>query len=221
MTYSIAVSIPEAKLLGAATASRSLAVGAGVLAIRAGVGIVISQAYTNRSLRGYALDLLEAACSPNHIIATLPEVDPHPELRQVAVMSQAGEAATHTGEVCTGAVATRIATIPARKDHPAAHVVLAGNFLTSETVTDAMLEAFRSHPVAITPEALAEQLIRSIKAGESAGGDSRGKQSAAVVVAHDAQTPEGLSVDHLDLRADDHEQPADELLRLLELHRNR
>ncbi|NLB46296.1 MAG: DUF1028 domain-containing protein, partial [Microbacteriaceae bacterium] len=192
------MSIPEAKLLGAATASHSLAVGAGVLAVRAGIGVVISQAYTNRSLRGYALDLLSQACSPDHIIATLPEVDPHPELRQVAVMNQAGEAATHTGEVCTGAVATRIATIPARKDRPAAHVVLAGNFLTSEAVIDAMLDDVQSRPVATTPEALAEQLIRSIKAGESAGGDSRGKQSAAVVVAHDAQTPEGLSVDHLD-----------------------
>jgi uncharacterized Ntn-hydrolase superfamily protein len=211
VTYTIAVSVPEAGLLGAATASRSLAVGAGVLGVRAGVGIVVSQAYTNRSLRRYALDRLELGHSPEEIVATLPEVDPHPELRQVAVLNQAGEFATHTGEVCTGEVATR---------HTQG-AVLVGNLLTTPDVIDAMLRSFEQQPPARTPEELAEQLVRSLHAGERAGGDRRGQQSAAVLVAHDAVTPEGLAVDDIDLRADDHLSPVEELHRLLKIHRQR
>lgn len=208
MTYSIAVSIPGRKLLGVATASHSLAVGAGVIGIRAGIGAVASQAYTNRSLRRHALDRLEAGGSPQEVVASLEDVDPAPEYRQVAVIDAAGRSAAHTGRMCTDHVAERLVDGTA----------VIGNLLASPDVVDAMMDAYRDGPAPQTQRDLASRLLTALKAGEEAGGDARGRQSAAVLVAQHATGPRGLPMDDIDLRVDDHRRPLSELQRLLDLH---
>lgn len=207
MTYTIAVAVPRHKLLGVATASRSLAVGAGVLAIRAGVGAVASQAHTNRSLRRWALDGLEAGATPKQLVTELGSVDPQIELRQFAIIDADGEFATHTGSACSSHVATRDAT----------HAVLVGNLLANTSVLDAMLHSYHAHGEATSGAELAARLIASLTAGEDAGGDIRGHQSAAVLVAEDGIGANGLAIDDIDLRVDDHPSPVAELARLLAL----
>ncbi len=239
MTFTILASDPTKGLLAAATASRSLAVGAGVPAVRVGIGAAASQAYTNRSLRSRLLDALAAGDSPSSAVARIPEWDAGAVWRQAAVVAADGAAAAHTGEACTAW---------AGSESGAGFVVL-GNLLPGPEVVEAMCVAFERYPEGTNASALdvsegdralanfSRRVLAALAAGDAAGGDLRGRQSAAILVGvspvPSGATPTGQSspgrtatwnaveVDDeplaIDLRADDHERPIDELARLLEL----
>lgn len=201
MTFTIVAASPELGLLGVATASKSFAVGAGVPAIRPGVGAVASQAYTNRGLRQHTLDELERGKSPEAIVASLAEIDPGADFRQLAVVAANGAVATHTGSRCSPF---------AGSIHGDAFTVL-GNLLTGHEVLEAMARTFTSKERPTSTEVFAERLLATLAAGERAGGDVRGRQSASILVADTAEP----TAPSLDIRVDDHEEPLTELARLL------
>ncbi len=207
MTFTIAVSIPEHGLLGIATASKALAVGAGVPELRPGVGVVATQAYTNRALRRYALDSLERGLSPEFIVRSLSQVDPHPERRQLTVIDAQGRSATHTGSECSSHA----------ESIQRGHTVAVGNLVAGAPVLTDMLDAFYATPAPTTQDMLARRLLRCLSAGDAAGGDVRGRQSAALMVTEHRLSGVIAPSDSIDLRVDDHEDPLAELGRLYEL----
>jgi uncharacterized Ntn-hydrolase superfamily protein len=203
-TFSIVAADPASQQVGVAVQSRYFAVGAVVPWVRAGVGAVATQAL---GLARYGPTLLEALASgtrPAPALARALEADPRAGRRQIGVVSADGEAASHTGADCLAWAGSR--TGPG--------FAVQGNILTGPEVVDEMVRAFGA-----AGGTLAERLVASLEAGQAAGGDSRGQQSAAVLVEqtgyHDLGS-EGL--DRLvDLRVDDHPAPIVELHRLLEL----
>jgi Uncharacterized conserved protein len=210
MTFTLLAADPARGLLGVVTASRSLAVGASVPAIVPGVGAAASQSWTNPRLRGLLLRELEAGRSPDEAIAGLPAWDEELPLRQVAVLDAAGRSASFTGADCSGWAG----------EHIGQHAVAIGNLLTGPEVLDAMIAALTA-PVADAHDpaiAFARRMLAALDAGERAGGDRRGRQSAAlqVAVATDADDvrPPRLAVD---LRSDHDDRPIARLGELLDV----
>jgi uncharacterized Ntn-hydrolase superfamily protein len=208
MTFTVLARDVRSGLIGAATASRSLAVGNAVLGIRAGVGAVASQAWTNRSLRGRLLGELAAGVSASDAVASVPHWDDRAELRQVAALPVAGPGAARSGRDITDWAGDLV-----RGD-----VVAAGNLLTGADVLDAVVGSIQGMPP-IDPDRpdaaalFAQALVTALLAGERRGGDARGRQSAAVLVA--SVLPGGDA--RVDLRVDDHVDPLAELARLVAL----
>jgi len=197
-TFSIAALDADTGELGVAVASCYLAVGAYVPLVMAGVGAVASQAATNLGWRPAALDLLRTGESPAAASAKLQAGDPDREIRQIGIVSANGESSTYTGPRCT--------QWAGGLNGPG--FAAQGNILAGPAVVNAMVQAYldgRGSP-------LPERLLRSLAAAEREGGDRRGRQAAALVVAP-------ISGRNVDLRVDDHEAPIGELARLLELWR--
>lgn len=224
MTFSLAVVDPLHGLLGGACASRSLAVGNAVLAVDPSRGVSISQAATNRTLHGAMLHGLDgagaSACgehpTPEQALAAALATDDQPERRQCGVLDLTGRGAAHTGSGTVGWAGHRIGApmIADVQDGIRRPPTLAlGNCLAGPEVVDAMCAAV------LTPasgDELARQLVDALLAGDAAGGDIRGRQSAAVVVARidpEAQWPYTSVVD---LRVDDHPDAPAVLAELLE-----
>jgi len=205
MTYTILCSDPDQRLLGIATASCSLAVGAGVPAVRVGIGAVASQAYTNRAIRRYALDALAGGAEPGEVLAGLPGFDEGAERRQVAIVDASGAVAVHTGAECSEWAGSRMGP----------GYAAAGNLLPGPEVLDAMAAVFAQGPREPGLRAFAQRLHAALSAGERAGGDRRGRQSAALVVGDGAAVATGTAPLALDLRVDDHLDPVAELGRIL------
>jgi uncharacterized Ntn-hydrolase superfamily protein len=200
LTYSIVARDPETGQLGAAVQSRAFACGSGVLWARAGVGVVASQAYAERSYGPLGLDLLEAGKTPELALAGLVATDPDHSVRQVAILAADGSAAAHTGADC----------IPDAGHQLGDGFSVQANIMRSTSVWPAMATAFES---ASGP--LARRLLAALDAAEDAGGDWRGKQAAGLLVVPAKGKPWETVVD---LRVDDHEDPLGELRRLLDLH---
>lgn len=231
MSYTLVAVDGTAGLLGVASASKSLAVGNSVPSLDPALGVVASQAWTNRLLRHLVLEELHGGSSPDEALARLPEWDERHDLRQVAVVDVQGRLAVFTGESTSAWAGHRVGT---------GHVAL-GNLLAGPEVVDAMHETFvasEGPPGAVTVADIgrrvvggsdagpavaedgalapfAHRILASLAAGEAAGGDLRGRQSAALVVGRiqpiRIQPPE-LAVD---LRVDDAAEPIAELERLL------
>jgi uncharacterized Ntn-hydrolase superfamily protein len=194
MTWSILAIDDSTGRIGIAVATRFFAVGARVPHIRSGVGAVATQALINQSYGPLGLDLLASGAAPDAALSAMVTKDPAHEHRQVHLMNAKGESAAYTGAACVnwcGRVAAR-------------NLSVAGNMLTGEEVITATADAFIAH--ADLP--FARRLLVAMMAGEAAGGDKRGKQSAALLV-HDAGT-----APIYDLRVDDHPDPLSELSRL-------
>ncbi len=209
MTYTILAALPHHGLLGAATASKSLAVGNSVLGLVPSIGVVASQAWTNRALRGRLLDGLRRGVDPAQLVERVPEWDTQESLRQVAALSVSGRGAARTGAGTTPWAGHRV--LPG--------LVVAGNVLDGPHVLDDMVAEFGAHPVD-DDASFAFALVHALRAGERAGGDRRGRQSAAVMVGTivpDSLYPPDLTVD---LRVDDHTDPLEELERTLRLWRS-
>lgn len=212
MTFTLLAADVRSGLLAAATASRSLAVGNAVIAIDPAVGVVASQAWTNRSLRARMLGALAEGVHPSEVMAVIPAWDEGAEQRQVAALLPSGEADARTGA----------ATSPWAGALVRPGLVVLGNLLTGPDVLDAVIatydsEAEHSAGASAAPGVLARRVVMAMRAGEAAGGDSRGRQSAAVMVARvqaHSQHPPELEVD---LRVDEAEDPLAELARLVEL----
>jgi uncharacterized Ntn-hydrolase superfamily protein len=202
MTFSIVAWDPNTHEWGVAVASKFLAAGAVVPWVRAGAGAVATQAHANVTYGPRGLDLL-ASESADEVVHRLVETDGQ-EHRQVGVVDRNGQAASFTGTECF--------------DWAGGHIgdgfACQGNILTGPDVVDTMAEAFESR----TGD-LPGRLLAALLAGDRAGGDRRGKQSAAMLIAREGGGYLGDSDVALDLRVDDHEDPVIELGRLLEIHR--
>ncbi|NCT90792.1 DUF1028 domain-containing protein [Cellulomonas sp. APG4] len=199
MTYSIVARDADGAL-GVATASKFLAIGATVPAVAPGLGAVASQGHTNPSLRGQGLDLLRDGRDPTAAVTDLLGLDPEAAQRQVALVGPRGWGAAVTGDACT---------------RPAGHRTgdgwaVIGNLLAAEEVLDAMRDAFLT-----ATGRLDARLLDALRAGERAGGDRRGRQSAALLVLGADDAPSLRRGLRTDLRVDDHPNPVDELARLL------
>jgi uncharacterized Ntn-hydrolase superfamily protein len=201
-TFSIAARDPATGELGVAVASRFFGVGTVVPWARAGVGAVATQAFANTGYGPRGLDLLERGASPAEALAILLRADADRERRQVGLVAADGASVTYTGAGCT--------TWAGGRSGPG--YAVQGNILTGEPVVDAMEKAFLA-----APGTLAERLYAALAAGDAAGGDSRGRQSAALLVVKAGAGYGGFTDRAVDLRVDDHPQPLAELRRLLDL----
>lgn len=180
-----------------AVASKYFAVGSVVPWAEAGVGAVATQAWVNPDYGPIGLELLKAGLSPRAVIDSLTKADTSSFRRQIGVIDAQGSAATFTGKGCMPWAGGRVGKFCAAQ----------GNILVSDTVVTRMIEAFEG-----TRGDLAAKLLAALLAGDSAGGDSRGKQSAALYV---AQKIEGQRYDRkIDIRVDDHPEPFQEISRL-------
>jgi uncharacterized Ntn-hydrolase superfamily protein len=188
---------------GVAVASKFLAVGAVVPWVKAGIGAVATQSYANTSFGPRGLKLMaEGVCAQDALDQLLAE-DEGREKRQVGLVDSQGYAATYTGSECfdwAGGL-----TGPG--------YAIQGNILAAEAVVQAMQTHFLG-----TDGQLPSRLYAALLAGDRAGGDRRGKQSAAILVAKPDGGYGGFNDRWIDYRVDDHEDPIQELGRLLELH---
>jgi uncharacterized Ntn-hydrolase superfamily protein len=199
-TFSIVALDSTTGEIGIAVASRFFAVGSVVPWARADVGAVATQSFANTSFGWRGLDLIEAGLSPAEVSAALVEQDDDPTRRQFGIVSATGESVTYTGTDC-------IAWAGGRRGPGYA---IQGNILAGEEVVLDMESAFLR-----ADGTLADRLYAALVAGEQAGGDSRGKQSAALLVVKAAAGYGGYTDRAIDIRVDDHEEPFVELGRLL------
>src|SRR4051794_25483850 len=190
MTFSIVARSADAESWGVAVASKFLAVGSAVPAAVAGVGAIATQADANVAYKGQALAHLDDGATASVALQVLLEEDDGRDHRQVGIVDVDGNAASHTGEAClewAGSVVGDGYAIP-------------GNILTGPEVVEAMEAAWPGS----SPEApLAHRLLDALAAGDAAGGDSRGRQSAALLVVKDEAGYGGLDDIAVDLRVDD------------------
>jgi uncharacterized Ntn-hydrolase superfamily protein len=202
-TFSIVGYDPTKGEWGCAVASRVLAVGAVVPWAQANVGAVATQASTNWDFGPRGLALLAKGMSPEEALKTLKEADARIEVRQLALLDAKGNAVAFTGGKCSPWAGHKIGK----------NYACQGNLLAGEEVVSEMAKAFEE-----TKGRLAWKLMAALQAGDKAGGDKRGKQSAAILVVADRTNGRGGANDrYLDLRVDDHKEPVVELARLLEL----
>lgn len=204
MTFSIVARSADGQSWGVAVASKFLAVGAAVPAARAHVGAVATQALPNLSYKPRGLEMMALGATAQQVLGELVAADEGRADRQAGMVDAAGGAATYTGSDCldwAGGVTGQ-------------GVAIQGNILTGRAVVEAMRRAWLD--AAGEPD-LGRRLLASLIAGDRAGGDRRGRQSAALLV---VQEGAGYGFDDVavDLRVDDHPDPVPELGRLLGIH---
>jgi uncharacterized Ntn-hydrolase superfamily protein len=204
MTFSIVARDPEAGELGIAVQSKFLAVGAVVPWAQAGVGAIATQAWANTTYGPGGLDLLASGLSAKETIARLTGADDGRASRQVGIVAMHGEPATFTGDEC----------FPWAGGHVGEHYTCQGNILVGEETVLSMARTFEQ-----TTGHLCDRLMAALAAGQAAGGDSRGQESAALLVVRERGGYGGFNDRFIDLRVDDHPQPIEELQRILQLHK--
>lgn len=202
MTYSIVAFDAATGELGAAAQTHWFCVGQVVPWVRPGVGAVCTQAFAEPAYGPRLLDRLAAGAEPRAALDELLASDAGAPLRQVAVVDATGATAIHTGASCVA--------FAGEAGGPGFSVQ--ANMMRCADVWPAMAAAFEAAPAQLP---LARRLLAALDAAEAAGGDVRGRQSAALIVAPADGEPWRTSVD---LRVDDHPRPLDELRRLLDLH---
>ena len=203
-TYSIAACDLQAGQWGVATQSKFLAVGSVVPWAEPHVGGVATQAYANPRYGPEGLQLLREGLGAQEVVDRLTAADEDREHRQLGVVDGEGRAATFTGSECLHWAGGRTG------DGYAAQ----GNILVSPETVDALAETFER----TAGKPLAERLLDCLDAAQAAGGDSRGQQSAALLVVEKDGGYANLSDVVIDLRVDDHERPLEELRRIYVLH---
>ncbi|MFI5625891.1 DUF1028 domain-containing protein [Nocardioides sp. NPDC051685] len=189
---------------GVAVASKFLAVGSAVPAAVAGVGAIATQAEANVAYKGLALAHLDEGATAAVALERLLEEDERRDHRQVGIVDVDGNAVSHTGSSCFDWAGGRTGD----------GYAIQGNILTGPEVVEAMEAAW----LASSPdEPLQHRLLAALAAGDEAGGDSRGRQSAALLVVREEAGYGGNDDIAADLRVDDHAAPITELKRLLDL----
>ena len=202
-TFSIAAYDPATGDFGVAVASKFPAVGAMVPFAKAGVGAVATQALANLEYGPKGLQMMELGLSAEEAMAKLTENDPQRDDRQLGLVDAQGRSAAWTGKSCF---------------NYAGHITgenfsAQGNILTGPEVVQAIAKSFQS-----SKGSLAERLMAALEAGDAAGGDRRGKESAALLVVRAGAGYGGVTDRWIDLRVDDHPEPVRELRRLLGVH---
>jgi uncharacterized Ntn-hydrolase superfamily protein len=201
MTWSIIAKDPATGQIGIAVTTCAFAVGARVPFIASGVGAIASQAFVNPFYGSRGLELLKAGASANDVIKILTRADDGRADRQVHIMDTAGRFAAYTGDAC----------IPWAGSIIQDHFSVAGNMLAGPRVIEETARVFGNE--ANLP--FARRLLNALVAGQAAGGDKRGKQSAAILTHDKEEYP------LIDIRVDDHPDPLTELARLEEVSRQR
>jgi uncharacterized Ntn-hydrolase superfamily protein len=194
MTWSILTHDPATGAFGLAVSTCNFAVGAGVAFLRAGIGVCASQSFSNRYLGPPTLDALARGLSPRRAIDSVIAGDEGRGLRQIHTLDRRGDSAAWTGENCVDFCGSAAAP----------GVSVAGNMLAGPAVIDHTLATYIN-----TEGRLAERMLAAMDAGQAAGGDRRGRQSAALFVITTEDHPD------LNIRVDDHTDPLVELRRLL------
>ena len=202
-TFSIVGRDSETGDLGVAVQSKFFGVGAVVSWARANVGAVATQSLANTSYGERGLALLQAGWNADSVIDHLTRTDPDREQRQIGLVDRYGNAANYTGAGCHAWAGGKTGD----------GFCVQGNILVSQDTTDAMADAYQS-----TSGSFAHRLISAVEAGQTAGGDSRGQQSAAIYIVRQHAGYGGGSDRLLDLHVEDHPTPIAELRRLYELH---
>ncbi|HET8558296.1 MAG TPA: DUF1028 domain-containing protein [Gaiellaceae bacterium] len=203
-TYSIVGCDLEARQWGVAVQSKFLAVGSVVPWAEAEVGAVATQAYANPSYGPNGLTLLREGLSASEVVERLTAADDGRDDRQLGVVDAQGGSASWTGPGCNDWAGGRTGSCYAAQ----------GNILVGEETVAALAETFE----ASQDRPLAERLLEALAAAQAAGGDSRGQQSAALLVVERNGGYAGLSDVLVDVRVDDHDRPIEELRRIYELH---
>jgi uncharacterized Ntn-hydrolase superfamily protein len=202
-TFSIVAFDPETDSLGVAVQSKFLAVGSVVPWACAGVGAVATQAMANYNYGPHGLDLMSEGNSAEQTVQALTSADENREQRQVGIVDALGRTSTFTGSECfdwAGGVTGE-------------HYAAQGNILVGRETVEAMASTYEQ-----TDGDLAARLLSALDAGQGAGGDSRGKQSAALLVVREGGGYGGDNDRVVDLRVDDHPEPIRELIRIRDLH---
>ena len=200
-TFSIVAADPEAGEVGVAVASRFFAVGSVVPFGEGGVGAVATQANADVSFGPRGLELLARGVTPDEIVSILLRDEPADNGRQFGIVAADGKSSTYSGPGC----------LPWAGGRAGPDYAVQGNILTGEDVVIAMEQAFLS-----TQGTLADRLYAALLAGDDKGGDSRGKQSAALIVRKPGTGYGGKNDRAIDIRVDDHAEPFRELGRLLD-----
>ncbi|NML66379.1 DUF1028 domain-containing protein [Hymenobacter sp. RP-2-7] len=204
-TFSIVARDPKTGEMAVAVQSHWFSVGTSVSWGEAGVGVVATQSFTNKSFGPRGLSLLKSGKTAQQALDELLAADEGRDVRQVAIVDAQGRVATHTGRKC----------IDMAGQQQGPQFSVQANMMLTATVPAAMAKAYEAG--AALP--LAERVLAALDAAQAAGGDIRGRQSAALLVVR-GQATEGPWADRLvDLRVDDSAAPLTELRRLLQLHR--
>ena len=200
-TFSIAAADPASGEVGVAVASRFFAVGTVVPWAKAGVGAVATQASANTSFGPNGLDLMSRGVTADEALKVLLRGDEGRDRRQVGLVTASGDSATFTGPGCNSWAGGRRGQ----------NYAIQGNILAGESVVVAVERSF----LASEGKPLAERLLAALAAGDAAGGDSRGRQSAALLVCRAKGGYNGFTDRAVDVRVDDHADPFRELSRLV------
>ena len=202
-TYSIVARDPATGEMGAAVQSHWFSVGSMVIWGEAGVGVVATQSFVDPSYGPLGLALMKAGRTAGQSLEALKRADPHPEVRQVAMLDASGIAAAHTGDKC----------IP-----EAGHIVgenfsVQANLMLNGKIWPEMARAFLA-----AKGNLANKMLAALEAAQAAGGDIRGRQSAAILIVKSKASGRPWQDRVMDLRVEDSEEPLKELRRLILLH---
>jgi uncharacterized Ntn-hydrolase superfamily protein len=204
VTFSIVARSENGEFLGVGVASRCLAVGRAVPAAEVGVGAVATQAHCNLRYKADGLASLRGGADARQTVDALVSADPLGDQRQVGVVDAAGNSATHTGVNC----------IPWAGGTSGPGYAIQGNLLAGPQVIAAMERAWLA---STEDQPLGRRILAVLLAGDRAGGDRRGRQSAALLVVSDNGAYEGGGDEYADLRVDDHHDPVLELGRLYDI----
>lgn len=198
VTWSIVARDPSSGAFGVAVTTKFFAVGAMCPHAASGIGALATQALINPHYGPRGLKLLAEGRPAVEVVRTLVEGDLGAAIRQLHVVDAKGQVAAHTGAECTDWCGHR----------PGAGFSVAGNMLVGQAVIDRTFEAYEAG----LSKPFARRLLDALDAGQEAGGDKRGKQSAALIVHSGEDYPE------YSLRVDDHQEPLVELRRLLDVY---
>lgn len=207
-TFSIVALDPDTGELGVAVQSKYFGVGSVVPWAEAGVGAIATQSYGRLEYGLGGLREMRAGKSPAEALEFIKKNDAKSATRQVGIIDTQGRTAVHTGAECHGWAGHR----------EGKNFTVQGNLLAGEEVVTGMAKAFEEARASGQGQ-LADWLMAALRAGQEAGGDKRGQQSAALLVVRKQGGPGGENDRFIDLRVEDHETPITELTRLLELHK--
>lgn len=202
-TFSIVAFDPQTGELGVAVQSKVYHVGMIVAWAEAGAGAVATQSLSNKSFGPQGLELMKAGLSAEETLDWLLKHDPERENRQVGIVDHLGKIAHHTGSKCMSWAGHIGGT----------NFTVQGNILAGEKVVTSMVDAFHT-----TDGELGRRLLAALQAGQDAGGDKRGRQSAAILVVRPSKEFPEYNYRYIDLRVEDHETPIKELIRLFNVY---